>query len=175
MYHQHCKETKDTFTIPPPPKPSDHFQCARFVCILQSHVCIIFLLLLHFPLPSPLPPLFFLSISPPFSPPPPVLPLYLPSLLPSLPCSSSLSPLPSQYVTSRMHCSVGQAWASSGGCLITGLEYGTIIAERISARLWMRDLFSQCTCVRTYMSVTPRNVTDCVQYVNPGLAQACPN
>ena len=90
MYHQHCKETKDTFTIPPPPKPSDHFQCARFVCILQSHVCIIFLLLLHFPLPSPLPPLFFLSISPPFS----VLPLYLPSLLPSLPCSSSLSPLP---------------------------------------------------------------------------------
>ena len=36
------------------------------------------------------------------------------------------------------------------------------IAERISARLWMRDLFSQCTCVRayvrTYVSVTLRNV-----------------
>ena len=36
------------------------------------------------------------------------------------------------------------------------------IAERISARLWMRDLFSQCTYVRTYVrtyvSVTLRNV-----------------
>ena len=104
------------------------------------------------------------SLSPPFSPPSPVLPLYLPSLLPSLPCSSSLSPLPSQYVTSRMHCSVGQAWASSGGCLITGLEYGTITAERISARLWMRDLFLQCTCVRTYVSITLRNVIDCFEW-----------
>jgi len=27
-----------------------------------------------------------------------------------------------------------------------------VIAERISARLWMRDLFSQCTCVRTCLS-----------------------
>ena len=33
-----------------------------------------------------------------------------------------------------------------------------LIAERISARLWMRDLFSLCTCVRAYMSVTLRNI-----------------
>ena len=36
-----------------------------------------------------------------------------------------------------------------------------IIAERISARLWMRDLFSGCTYVRMYVSVTLRNVNLC--------------
>ena len=43
-------------------------------------------------------------------------------------------------------------------CVLTHI----VVAKRISVRLWMKDLFSQCTCVhmyvRMYVSVTLRNV-----------------
>ena len=46
-----------------------------------------------------------------------------------------------------------KGWQS--GCLACTI---CLITECISARLWMRDLFSQCMCICMYVSVTLRNV-----------------
>jgi len=55
--------------------------------------------------------------------------------------------------------------------MLTALACTSIIAECISARLWIEDLFSQsmyvCTCVHTWW-VTLRNVTwNVVTYRRP--------